>query len=83
MRDMPEDNVWRLTPEQMAEFEARLDEEPRVLPELAALMARTPPWDDRVKAALGSLNGSDATAVSLMTGLSPEALADLGGVPED
>ena len=35
-----------------------------------------------VKAALGRLNGSDAAAVSLMTGLSTDELDDLGGLPK-
>jgi predicted transcriptional regulator len=34
-----------------------------------------------IKAALGRLNGSDAAAVSLMTGLSNAELDDLGGLP--
>ncbi|HEX6232336.1 MAG TPA: hypothetical protein VFZ63_04345 [Jiangellaceae bacterium] len=35
-----------------------------------------------VKAALGRLNGSDAAADSLMTGLSADELDDLGGLPK-
>ena len=35
-----------------------------------------------VKAALGQLNGTDAAAVSLMTGLSSQDLDDLGGLPK-
>ena len=35
-----------------------------------------------VKAALDQLNGTDSAAVSLMTGLGPEYLADLGGLPK-
>lgn len=35
-----------------------------------------------IKAALGQLNGTDAPAVSLMTGLSCEELDDLGGMPK-
>ena len=35
-----------------------------------------------IKAALGQLNGTDAAAVSLMTGLSAEELDDLGGLPK-
>ncbi|TDV52468.1 hypothetical protein [Actinophytocola oryzae] len=35
-----------------------------------------------IKAALGQLNGSDVTAVSLMTGLSADELQELGGVPK-
>lgn len=35
-----------------------------------------------IKAALSQLNGSDAAAVSLMTGLSADELDDLGGVPK-
>jgi predicted transcriptional regulator len=35
-----------------------------------------------IKAALGQLNGTDAAAVSLMTGLSGEELDDLGGMPK-
>jgi hypothetical protein len=34
-----------------------------------------------VKAALGRLNGTDAPAFSLMTGLSVEEIDDLGGLP--
>ena len=34
-----------------------------------------------VKEALGQLNGTDAAAVSMMTGLSTEELDDLGGLP--
>ncbi len=34
-----------------------------------------------IKDALGQLNGTDAAAVSLMTGLSAEEIDDLGGVP--
>lgn len=34
-----------------------------------------------VRAALARLDGSDATAVSVMTGLEHGELADLGGVP--
>jgi hypothetical protein len=33
-------------------------------------------------AKLGQLNGTDAAAVSLMTGLSGEELDDLGGMPK-
>jgi len=35
-----------------------------------------------IKAALGQLNGSEGTAVSVMTGLSAEELDDLGGLPK-
>jgi hypothetical protein len=35
-----------------------------------------------IKGALGQLNGTDAAAVSLMTGLSAEGLDDLGGLPK-
>jgi len=35
-----------------------------------------------IKAALGKLNGSEATAVSAMTGLSADELDDLGGLPQ-
>ena len=35
-----------------------------------------------IKAALGQLNGTDAAAVSVMTGLSGEELDDLGGLPK-
>lgn len=35
-----------------------------------------------VKAALSQLNGTDAAAVSMMTGLSTEELDDLGGLPK-
>ena len=35
-----------------------------------------------IKTALGQLNGTDAAAVSLMTGLGGEELDDLGGMPE-
>ena len=35
-----------------------------------------------IKAALGQLNGTDAAAVSLMTGLGGEELDDLGGLPK-
>lgn len=34
-----------------------------------------------VKEALSQLNGTDAAAVSMMTGLSTEELDDLGGLP--
>lgn len=34
-----------------------------------------------IKAALGQLNGTDAAAVTLMTGLGSEELDDLGGFP--
>lgn len=36
----------------------------------------------RAVAALGQLNGTDAAAVSLMTGLSAEELDDLGDLPK-
>jgi len=35
-----------------------------------------------IKTALGTLNGSEATAVSVMTGLSADELDDLGGLPK-
>ncbi len=35
-----------------------------------------------IQAALGQLNGTDAAAASLMTGLSGEELDDLGGLPK-
>ncbi len=35
-----------------------------------------------IKAALAQLNGSDAAAVSLMTGRSADELDDLGGLPK-
>jgi len=35
-----------------------------------------------IKAALGQLNGSDASAISLVTGLSLDELNDLGGMPQ-
>ena len=35
-----------------------------------------------VKAALGKLNGTDAAAIAMMTGLSAEELDDLGGLPK-
>ncbi len=38
--------------------------------------------DAGVKVALGKLNGSDAAAVAMMTGLSAEELDDLGGLPK-
>ena len=38
--------------------------------------------NDGIKAALGQLNGTDAAAVSMMTGLSAEELDDLGGLPK-
>jgi len=34
-----------------------------------------------IKAALGQLNGTEAAAVSLMTGLNSEEIDDLGGLP--
>lgn len=34
-----------------------------------------------IKTALGRLNGTDETAVSVMTGMSSEELDDIGGVP--
>jgi hypothetical protein len=39
-------------------------------------------FDDDVRAALGRLDGTSTGAVSLMTGLSAERLAELGGVPD-
>lgn len=38
--------------------------------------------DAEIKAALGQLNGSDAAAVSLMTGFGADELDDLGGLPK-
>lgn len=38
--------------------------------------------NEGIKTALGQLNGTDAAAVSLMTGLSTDELDDLGGLPE-
>ncbi|GEP37508.1 hypothetical protein NPS01_11710 [Nocardioides psychrotolerans] len=35
-----------------------------------------------VKAALGKLNGSDAAAIAMMTGLSAEEVDELGGLPQ-
>ena len=35
-----------------------------------------------IETALGSLDGTDEAAVSLMTGLSSEELDDLGGMPK-
>jgi len=35
-----------------------------------------------INAALGKLNGSEATAVSVMTGLSADELDELGGLPK-
>lgn len=35
-----------------------------------------------VKSALSQLNGTDAAAVSMMTGLSAEEIDDLGGLPK-
>ena len=35
-----------------------------------------------IEAALGNLDGTDAAAVSLMTGLSGGELDDLGGLPK-
>jgi predicted transcriptional regulator len=35
-----------------------------------------------IKAALGHLNSSETAAVSLMTGLSPDELDELGGLPK-
>lgn len=35
-----------------------------------------------IKAALGQLNGTDAAAISLMTGLGADELEDLGGLPK-
>jgi hypothetical protein len=35
-----------------------------------------------IKAALGQLNGTDAAAVSLITGLDTDELDDLGGLPK-
>jgi predicted transcriptional regulator len=35
-----------------------------------------------VKTALGMLNGTDVTAVSMMTGLSADELDELGGLPK-
>jgi len=39
--------------------------------------------DAGVRAALQKLDGTNESAVSLMTGLSKDRLAELGGVPED
>jgi predicted transcriptional regulator len=36
-----------------------------------------------IKAALGQLNGSDAAAVSLITGLTLDDIDDLGGMPPE
>lgn len=38
--------------------------------------------NDAIKAAMGQLDGSNASVVSMMTGLSAEELTELGGVPE-
>ena len=35
-----------------------------------------------IKSALGRLNGSDAAAISMMTGFGVEELDDLGGLPK-
>lgn len=35
-----------------------------------------------VKTALGQLNGTDAAAISLLTGFSADELEDLGGLPK-
>jgi predicted transcriptional regulator len=35
-----------------------------------------------IKVALGQLNGTDAAAVSMMTGLTADELDDLGGLPK-
>ena len=35
-----------------------------------------------IKVALGQLNGGEASALTLMTGLSADDLADLGGLPD-
>jgi predicted transcriptional regulator len=35
-----------------------------------------------IRNALGQLNGTEASAISLITGLSTDELDDLGGVPE-
>lgn len=35
-----------------------------------------------IKSALGQLNGTEATAVSIMTGLDADELDDLGGLPK-
>ena len=37
---------------------------------------------DMIRAALGQLNGTDAAAVLLMTGLDADELDDLGGLPK-
>ena len=37
--------------------------------------------DAGITAALGKLNGTEAAAASLMTGLSPEEIDNLGGLP--
>ena len=39
--------------------------------------------NDGIRAALAQLDGTNTTAVSIMTGLSPDRLTELGGVPED
>jgi hypothetical protein len=39
--------------------------------------------NEGIRLAMSQLDGTSATAVSLMTGLSAERLADLGGVPQD
>lgn len=38
--------------------------------------------NDGIKAALGRLNGTNAAAVAMITGLTSDELDDLGGVPE-
>ena len=39
--------------------------------------------NEGIRAALVQLDGTSTTAVSIMTGLSPERLEELGGVPDD
>jgi predicted transcriptional regulator len=38
--------------------------------------------NEGIKTALGQLDGSESSALSLMTGLGPEELDDLGGLPD-
>jgi hypothetical protein len=39
--------------------------------------------NDGIRAALAQLDGTNTSAVSMMTGLSSARLSELGGVPED
>ncbi|MFF0943707.1 CopG family ribbon-helix-helix protein [Kocuria sp. CPCC 205300] len=39
--------------------------------------------DLKIREALATLDGSDASAISMLTGISPDEIDELGGMPED